>query len=82
MKIQNLLLFLSVKGNEDSIFSSFPRYCNPESIISEKVKFLQKMFWFNLMEFAVGYFHESEMFWDAGDEIFLIRPDLLKLLNL
>lgn len=44
IEIQNLLLFLSVKGNEDSIFSSFPRYCNPESIISEKVKFLQKMF--------------------------------------
>ena len=42
-------------------FWSFPRYFNSETIISEFVKFFQKM-WFNFIHFTVGYFNEFERF--------------------
>ena len=44
--------------------SSFPHSYHSENIVGEFVKFLQKMFWFNVIQFTVGYFHEYERFWN------------------
>ena len=43
------------------MFVVFPHYDHSETIVSEFVK-LQKMFWFNFIQFLVGYFNEYERF--------------------
>ena len=67
--------------------SSFPRYYHSETIASEFVKFYQKMFWFNFIQFTVGYFNEYERFcnfkqtrWNYKTFIFTFFI-LLKLIN-
>ena len=47
--------FLSFKGNKDHIFL-ISRYYHSETVVIEFVKFLHKMFWFNFIQFTVGYF--------------------------
>ena len=44
--------------------SSFPRCYHSETIVGEFLKFLQKLFWFNFIQFTVGYFNEYERFFN------------------
>ena len=67
--------------------SSFPCYYHSETIVSEFVKFLQKMFWCNFIHFTVWYFNEYERFcdfkqtrWNCKTFIYTFFT-LLKLIN-
>ena len=50
------------KRRQRSYISSFPPYYHSETIVGEFVKYLQKMFWFNFIQFTAGYFNECERF--------------------
>ena len=56
------IIVLIFQRKYGSHISGFPYYYNSETIVSEFMKSLQKLFWVNFIEFTVGYFNRYERF--------------------